>query len=161
MPAYAEIGLFRDRPGPSDRLLGSKIDTEAQAPQSVRTIHSPAPMPSEDIQLEFPILVYREEGSWIAQSLLTSTISVRETPMAAVEEICRLLLGEIQDAMTDAQGNLQRALELVACPAPQALWERFYHNAKPFQTDCTPTRIDHSNVAFTPREAGTLSYAGQ
>ena len=48
---------------------------------------------------EFPVLLYPEDGKWVGESLLTGTISVRDTNSEALEEVMRLLTGEIQDAL--------------------------------------------------------------
>jgi len=62
----------------------------------------------------FPILIYEEEGNWVGESVLTGTIAVCDSPVAARDEVLRLLTHEIEDALKSAP-NAEAALNSLWC----------------------------------------------
>lgn len=80
-----------------------------------------------EVNIEFPILVYRDgASSWVAQCLVTCTTAVEDTPHKAYREACRLLQVMLDEAYADSHGNLRAALDMMLCPAePEKLTAYF------------------------------------
>lgn len=80
--------------------------------------------------LRFPVLLYAEEVDgekrWVGDSLLTSTVSVKETPEEALQELLALLAEEIEWALECAKGNQRAAWESIYCPAPDEVLVRYF-----------------------------------
>ncbi len=84
--------------------------------------------------LEFPILVYMDEGRWVGVSLLTCTTSVADSPDLALAEVCSLLEHELEDAGQEAE-SLEDALKMVLCPADPELFRRFFFGKKQVEAE--------------------------
>lgn len=108
------------------------------------------------IRLEFPILLYKDDGHWVAHSLLTSTVAVHRTDkMQALREVCELLDSEIEEALAAAHGNLQAALDAVTAPAPHEMWGAFWTRGRHIDTSiCKPQEINKNRLTFAPRDVG-------
>lgn len=110
------------------------------------------------VQFEFPILVYRDEDVWVAQSLMTCTTAVNVDHQAALEELYRLLDLELDTALEEAQNNVDAALRMITCPAPEQLWARFFLGARALPSP-PPSKARAKAgraVTLSPREAATL-----
>lgn len=71
------------------------------------------------LAMNFPILVRPDpEGGWSALSLQTCTIDVADTPQAAFENVVKLLVGELEDALEHSNGDVKAAMEMLLCFAP-------------------------------------------
>ena len=79
--------------------------------------------------VELPILVYSEDGKYVAHSLLTGTVSVRETPEEAMGEVTDLLEGELRDAIERA-GNFEEAFESLRSTPPAWMVHAFFVDAR-------------------------------
>ncbi len=86
-------------------------------------------MPDEVI-LEFPILVYKDEDQWVAQSILTCTTAVAADHFEALREVCRLVVIELTEAIKDSEGDVEKAMDLITCPAPEDIVRLYYTRAK-------------------------------
>ncbi len=84
-----------------------------------------------DVTIKFPILVYREEASWVAQCLVTCTTAVAADAHRAYIEVCRLLQVTLDEAYRDAKGDLQKAIDAMLCQAEPELITAFFTKAKP------------------------------
>ena len=78
------------------------------------------------VTIEFPILVYMDDGQCVAHSLITGTVAVGNTSKAAREEVCELLEGEIQDALEQSKGDLRAALDCLQSPTPGWMVQAFF-----------------------------------
>lgn len=72
-------------------------------------------------RIELPILVYEEDGQWIAESLLTGTIHVAEGPEEASERCMELLVLELQDAFSGSPNFDEAWSSLAVSPDPELL----------------------------------------
>lgn len=115
---------------------------------------------TKTVRLEFPVLIYRDDNGWVAQSILTCTTAVHEDQDVALSEVCRLLQAELEEAMRLCKGDVGRAIEIISCPAPDNILRMYFTQAEEIDppANCPTVHLKRSGsrtllpITFTPRE---------
>lgn len=115
--------------------------------------------------MDFPILVYRDDedqGVWIAVSILTCTTGSGRTEEEAVCEAAQMLSRELEEALNEAGGDIQAAMKMVLCSAPEDVQHRFYLASRDFSSArCAPSpavrQMAQRDLRYIPRLLTTFA----
>lgn len=81
-------------------------------------------MPDLTLTIELPILLYEEDGAWVAVSVATCTTSVEKSQEKAYRELVRLLEVEIAEVFK-VTSEPKEFLDVLICPFDQKLFKRW------------------------------------
>ena len=109
-------------------------------------------------QLEFPVLVYREDGDYVAESLLTSTVAVSDNIQDALREVAQLVLAELEAAEEYSQGDWGLFSKTLYCPTPNdKLWEYYSRATRVQFTPAANGAGSGSKAHIVPKEVAALA----
>jgi len=96
------------------------------------------------LQLDLRVIVYREDGLWLAHCLELDIVAEGESPQKAVRDLTDLCLLQIKTSIEESD------LTSIFRPAPPEFWKLFFTSKKRKNTKLAPgspiTRIDEREL---------------